>query len=464
LKKKLLIASALSSTLAFGQNTHGLDSDGFSDSDSTHIENVKEFFSRGHVSGHVRYYFMSTYTPGELTDYYANAAGGTIRYQTAKWKGIKLGLGGNFIYNIGSSDLEQHDPLSGRSSRFEKQLFDVTDPGNKYDLDRLEELFINYSNSWVSITLGKHALYTPLVNPQDGRMKPYLVEGLWADIRPSDHWVLHAGYITKMSPRSTVSWYRLEDAMGLYGPGVNPDGTPSDYKDNISTRGMAIAGFAYDKKNLSVQFWNYYLDNILNAAFTQVEYKYKTWFSGVQYLREDALHSGGSEQSEESYYPVNQTTNMVSFRLGKRIKNFTLSANFTHIFDSGRFLFPREFGREQFYTTIGRGRVEGMGDGQTVMLKGVWVPARHPELSIEIDAGRTFTPGEANTELNKYILDSYDQYNLDVKYRFQGIWQGLTIRFLYVHNRLLEGGYSAPELIHNRHNYHHFNLITNIYF
>ena len=464
MKKKLLIATVLTSTLVWGQNTHGPASEGVSDSDTSHIDNVKEFFSRGRVSGHVRYYFMSTITPGELSDYYANAAGGTIRYQTASWKGFKLGVGGNFIYNIGSSDLEEHDPISYRTARFERQLFDITDPGNKYDLDRLEELFINYSNSWATITLGKHALYTPLVNTQDGRMKPYLVEGLWADVIPSDHWVLHAGFITKVSPRSTVSWYRLEDAIGLYGQGVNPDGTPSGYRGNIRSNGMAIAGLEYNKKNLSVQFWNYYLDNIVNSAFTQVEYKYNAWFSGVQYLREDALHSGGSEQVEESYYPVDQSTNMVSFRLGRRVKSLTFSANFTHIFDSGRFLFPREFGREQFYTTIGRGRVEGMGDAQTVMLKGMWVPARHPELSIEIDAGRTFTPGAANTELNKYVVDSYDQYNLDVSYHFQGIWQGLTVRFLYVHNRLLDGGYSSPTLIHNRHNYHHFNFITNIYF
>ena len=464
MKTTVSILGVLSGLLLQSQPVHSSGFEGAPSSDSSHVESIKDFFSRGVVNGHIRYYFMSTINEGELSDYYANAAGGAIRYQTANWHGFTIGIGGNFIYNIGSSDLEAHDPISNKSSRFERQLFDVTNPEIKYDLDRLEELFIHYSNSTLSITFGKHSIYSPLVNPQDGRMKPYLVEGLWVDYIPSKKWTFHGGVITKVSPRSTVSWYRIEDAIGIYNQGVNVDGTPSDYKGNISSKALAIGGAEFKSERLSVQFWNYYLDNIVNAAFTQVDYKIGPSFAGVQYLREDALQSGGADIEGQSYYPNDQSTNLLSFRLGRRIKGFSLSANYTHIFDSGRFLFPREFGREQFFTTIGRGRMEGMGGAKTLMFKGVWVPKSIPELSIEVDAGRTWTPGAANTALNKYVADSYDQYNVDIHYRFKGIWKGLVMRFLYVHNRLLPGGYSDPALIHNRHNYHHFNLITNIYF
>ncbi|HQW93089.1 MAG TPA: hypothetical protein PKY28_08325, partial [Ferruginibacter sp.] len=40
-------------------------------------------FKRGHVNGHFRYFFMATDNKAGLTDYYANAAGGGIRYETA---------------------------------------------------------------------------------------------------------------------------------------------------------------------------------------------------------------------------------------------------------------------------------------------------------------------------------------------------------------------------------------------
>lgn len=439
-------------------------------SDTSHVHNVKEFFSRGKVSGHIRYYFMSTVNEGDLSDYYANAAGGVIKYHTHRWMGFQLGVGGNFIYNLGSSDLIERDEASHRTARFERQLFDITDPENKYDMDRLEELYINWHYKDLNVTFGKQEFYTPLVNPQDGRMKPYLVDGLWIDYSPGEEWLFNGGWIHKISPRSTVSWYKVDEAIGLYGTGLNPDGTPSDYAGNISSLGMGILGAQRIKGDWSIQVWDYYIDNILNAAFFQADYTPGNWITGVQYLREDPLHNGGAENDSEAYYASDQNTNLFSFRFGRRLNDISLTANYTTVLETGRFLFPREFGREQFYTTIGRGRIEGMGGAQTFMLKAHWIPKSHPSLSVEVDAGRTWTPGFENVETNKYYADSYDQYNLDVRYQFAGIWQGLVIRFLYVHNRLLDGGYAdapdeaLPALIHNRHNYHHFNLITNIYF
>ncbi|MCE2497180.1 MAG: hypothetical protein J4F31_11495 [Flavobacteriales bacterium] len=233
-----------------------------------------------------------------------------------------------------------------------------------------------------------------------------------------------------------MKWYKIEDAIGLYGTGLNPDGSPSQYKGNIHSKGMAILGVQRSKGSLDIQFWDYYIDNILNAGFIQVDYKQNKWIGGVQYLGEDPHNDGGSEDVSQAYYPPDQQTSLFSFRFGRQVNDFNLTANYTTIPGKGRFLFPREFGREQFYTTIGRGRPEGMGEAKTFMLKAHWIPKSHPELSIEVDAGRTWTPGFENVELNKYYADSYDQYNLDVRYQFSGIWQGPVIRFLYVHNRL----------------------------
>ena len=435
-----------------------------SHSDTSHVHNVKEFFSRGKVSGHIRYYFMSTVNPGELSDYYANAAGGVLKYHTHRWMGFQLGIGGNFIYNLGSSDLLERDELSHRVARFERQLFDVTDPENRYDMDRLEELYVDWKYRDLHLVLGKQEFYTPLVNPQDGRMKPYVVDGLWINYTPGQSWLINGGWIRKVSPRSTVSWYRVEDAIGLYNQGLNPDGTLSDYRGNLGSKGMGIFGIQRIKGDWSLQFWDYYLDNILNAAFVQLDYTPDQWVSGIQYLREDPLGVGGTELEHQAYYPSDQNTNLFSFRFGRKLHSWTLTANYTTILESGRFLFPREFGREQFYTTIGRGRMDGMGGAQTLMFKAFWIPKQHPAFSLELDAGRTWTPGHQRVALNKYIADSYDQYNVDVRYQLAGIWQGLVVRFLYGHNRLLKGGYTDPSLIHNRHNYHHFNLITNIYF
>ena len=45
-------------------------------------------FKRGHFNGHFRYFLMATDNKTGLTDYYANAAGGGIRYETDLFHGF----------------------------------------------------------------------------------------------------------------------------------------------------------------------------------------------------------------------------------------------------------------------------------------------------------------------------------------------------------------------------------------
>jgi hypothetical protein len=55
-------------------------------------------FKRGHVQGHFRYFFMNTINEGELTDYYANAAGGGLRFETAKFHNFQFAISGFYIF------------------------------------------------------------------------------------------------------------------------------------------------------------------------------------------------------------------------------------------------------------------------------------------------------------------------------------------------------------------------------
>ena len=97
-------------------------------------------FKKGKVHGHFRYFFMATDNASGLTDYYANAAGGGIKYETAPFKKFQLGISGFFAFNIGSSNLAMPDAKTNQLNRYEIGLFDIEDPDNKKDIDRLEEL------------------------------------------------------------------------------------------------------------------------------------------------------------------------------------------------------------------------------------------------------------------------------------------------------------------------------------
>ena len=142
-------------------------------------------FKTGSFRGHFRYFFMSTQNSNGLTDYYANAAGGGIRFETAKFHHFQFAVSGFYIFNIGSSDFTKPDTLTGQNNRYEIGLFDITDPSNKKDLDRLEEFYLKYNYKNSTVILGRQLINTPFINLQDGRMRATGVEGLWLELNPN---------------------------------------------------------------------------------------------------------------------------------------------------------------------------------------------------------------------------------------------------------------------------------------
>ena len=73
-----------------------------------------------------------------------SVVGGGLKFETAKFHNFQFGVSGFYIFNIGSSDFTKDDSLTGQFNRYEIGLFDVEDPANKKDLDRLEELYLKY--------------------------------------------------------------------------------------------------------------------------------------------------------------------------------------------------------------------------------------------------------------------------------------------------------------------------------
>ena len=200
---------------------------------------------------------MATQNKNKLTDYYANAVGGGIKFETAKFKNFQLGLSGFFVFNIGSSNLTVPDAQTNQINRYEIGLFDIENPTNKKDIDRLEELYIKYYYKISSATFGKQLLNTPFINLQDGRMRPSEVEGLWIEINQIKKIKLQLGYLYGISPRSTVKWYKVDESIGVYPAGVNTDGTKSGYAGNLESNGIILSGITYQhNKNLKLQLWN----------------------------------------------------------------------------------------------------------------------------------------------------------------------------------------------------------------
>jgi len=431
------------------------------------IESINDIFTKGTWGGHVRNYFMVTDHIGDYKTQYADAIGMKIHYTTAEYRGFSMALGGIFSFDLFSSDLVELDPRAGRYPAYELQLFDIENPKNKYDLDRLEELYLKYSfGKKSSVLVGRHQIFTPFVNPADGRMKPYAFQGATLDFGEIENTRFQLSFITHVSPRSTVEWHRIEDSLGKYSTGVNPKGEHAEYEDHIESDGLLILGF--DRKfgnSLNISGNYYYADNVLSTVYLKAEYTkqlnhHLRLLAGLEGVTENKVGNGGNESEDFAYMCPQDNNYGVGYTVGAEYKTFNFSVSGLSMADQGRFLFPREWGRENFFVTIPRGRIEGLGDARLYRFH--LGKKFKSGLIAQLDYTYLDGPGTDTVELNKYRIPNYNQVNLDLAYEFHGWMKGTTLHFLYVYKEAKEE--VVPEVEYYQANFNHFNLVANVLF
>lgn len=426
-------------------------------------------FKKGHFNGHFRYYFMSTQNQKGLTDYYANAAGGGLRYETAKFHGFQFAVSGFYTFNIGSSDLGKADSTTGQYSRYEIALFDVEDPYNKKDNDRLEELFIKYNYKKSFIVFGKQLINTPFINLQDGRMRPTGVDGFWFELNEIKKTKIEGGWLYAISPRGTTRWFDVGESIGVYPVGVNSAGVKSKYANNLESKGVFLIGTHIDvSKNLKLQGWNVFTENIFNTAMLQADFlmplkKNNKVFASAQVIRQDAVNNGGNEDADKSYFEKGGKAITFGAKAGWQNKQWEASINYNRITADGRYLVPREWGREPFFTFMPRERNEGFGDVHAMMAK---VNYNIPEIRVKtsLAAGYYKLPDVKDYRLNKYGVPSYTQVNADVRYAFNKVLKGLEAQLLVVGKVRNGETYNNKKYEINKVNMVLYNFVLNYHF
>lgn len=426
-------------------------------------------FKRGHFNGHFRYYFMSTQNQKGLTDYYANAAGGGLRYETAKFHGFQFAVSGFYTFNIGSSDLGKADTSTGQYNRYEIALFDVDDPYNKKDLDRLEEFYLKYNYKESHITFGKQLLNTPFINLQDGRMRPTGVEGLWVELNEIKKIKIEGGWLYAISPRGTTKWFDVGESIGVYPAGVNTTGIKSQYAGNLESKGVFLLGTHVDlNKKFKIHGWNVFTENIFNTAMLQVDYSISLknnnkFFASAQLIRQDAVNGGGNEDADKTYFEKGGKAITFGFKTGLQNKQWEASINYNRITAEGRYLMPREWGRESFFTFLPRERNEGFGDLHAFMGK---INYNIPKIRVKTSfaLGYYKLPDVRDFVLNKYGVPSYSQINADVRYAFNKVLKGLEVQLLVVGKVKSGETYDNKKFEFNKVNMLLYNVVLNYHF
>lgn len=425
---------------------------------------LKDCIMQAHWEAHMRTFFMQTINEGALKDDYALASGAGIGVLTKPIYGFQVGVSGFFIYNLYSSKIELPDSLTLSPNRYEVGLFDVENPANKNDLDRLEELYLKYNFSKSAITVGKININTPFLNPQDGRMRPTIEEGIWLNINESKKFGVNGGWIWKISPRSTVQWFSLANSMGINPSGVNTDGTKASYHDHLSSAGMAIANVYFKpSEKIKINVWDGMLDNVMNTAMVEINTSQSfnentKLYQGIIYLHQDAINHGGNIDQNKTYIDHGAQSNVVSAQVGLKNKKINTSINYTHITGDGRYLMPREWGKEPFYTFLPRERNEGLGNVHAFVFK-TSINAFQNKFKSGLGYGYYNLPDVKDYRLNKYGVPSYHQINYDASYSFNKFLRGLEMKIIVAY-KIKEGEtYNNLKYVYNKVNMINFNLI-----
>lgn len=427
---------------------------------------LPEVIRNGTLEGRFRLLLMGTLNDGAPADYHAQAFGGSLGFSSLRWNGVQLRMTGGYTFDLWSADLTGTDPVTGMPNRYEVGLFDVTNLRRDNQLAYVQLFQLNYHtrDDRSSIVFGRQELIMPFINPQDGRMHPGLSEGLWGSHKSKKGLRIEGGFIYRMAPRSTAAWYPVEQTFGLYPVGVGVDGKPSRYKGRIISPGIAMAGITAPLKHkLTVTGWEMLTANAFNTAMLQVERGTRDdrWMAGAMAIRQDRVMNGGNNADSLAYFQSDASM-AFSGRVRMNLGRFRWQANYTRISAHGRYLMPREWGRDPFYTFLSRERNEGLGDMHAATINLIW----HTKSGwrIQADAGQYWLPPIADTRLNKYAFPAYQHYDLNLQYQFGGTWKGLAAQFIYMVKLPMPGAeYTTRQAVH-KVNMHHAEVIMNYAF
>ena len=435
--------------------------------DSVQIKSLSDWINHGAMHGRIRSYTMATVNKGVLGDHFTSAIGGYFKYHTARLYGFELGLSALFTFRMLGAKPDRRDSIAGAYPIYELQLYDVLDPSNTSDLDRIDELYVSWKRKRLHARAGRFEVISPHVNPmENSRMKPYSFQGAWLEWIPKWNGIkLQGGWLNAISPRSTVEWIPIGEAIGLYNGETRQ--LPSDtVKTAIHSAGMGVAAIEFNKYRHQLVLWNYFLDNVSNSLYARyihkIPVKQGSMELGGEWMGQSRIAHGGHTTIEHTYFDHDLFKQVFGAKVSLHF-NDRLRYRFAYVYsdDHGKLLFPREFGREHFFATIPRGRVEGLANAHIATV-GVMYNSKH-HWRMRADVSRGFLPHPDDAARNKYKQGDYWQFNADVRYNFSKFLKGLDVRFLYV-TKL--SAIPLPNLAyyHYRADVHHFNLVIDLHF
>lgn len=378
--------------------------------------------NKGTFSGQWRTYYMSTLNTGSLKDFSALATGGKIKYQFKLNNRFEIGVAVYNSTNLGIQDLTKADVSTGRISRYEEGLFDRLDLANDAVI-LLGELYASYTLQNHEFKVGRMKINTPLINPQDGRMIPTLVQGFWYKFKINQSNLLQIGVLNQIAPRSTGKYFGIGESIGTYPVGRNSAGGSSQYFGNtISDYIVVLNSNLKITDKLQINLWNQYVDNISNSFYLKPNLELNQNVSvAMEWLHQNKIGDGGNAIDSLRYF-TNNSSDILGVKFDYKWKSSSISLAYNRILPHGQFVSPREWGREDLFSFQKRERSEGSADNHALVFHyNITVPIVKDKAEIVsiLSLGRHWKPSVLDAVLNKYALPDYTHLNLDLFFNFK---------------------------------------------
>lgn len=244
-------------------------------------------FKEGKASGQIRAFYITrdydkrNETPTNATqDRSALALGGKLGYETAPLYGISAGA---MFYTTNGMGVNNNNGFKTDPTLLGTGGTNSTTSTERPSVTYLGQAYLQGSFGKTTVKVGRQELNTPLAGMDDARMLPNLFEAAVVINKDVQDTTLIGAAVTRMSVGTFANGYTQGSALALqsgygswYKTGEFRTMSKIALGEGVDNRPVyAVAAINNSIKGLTLQVWDYYADDILNAIYAQADYKFK---------------------------------------------------------------------------------------------------------------------------------------------------------------------------------------------
>jgi len=301
---------------------------------------IDEAFKAGKASGQIRAAYVNQDNAVD-TDTYGTSLGGVLKYETADWNGLKLGIGAYVSQKLhfASGDVDE--------GKINTDLFDMDGKSYAY----LGEAYMDYTMGDLNLKLGRQQIDTPFADTDDIRMHQNTFEALIATYSGIKGTTLVGGYVTRWAGYDSED-VESKDKFKKLAEGSN---------------GAVVLGAINESiENLALQGWYYSADKVADLYYADAVYTIP--FSESMGLELSGQFAAFREDEDINGDKTGVSGNVYGIGAAFNVGALTLGAAYNRGTNKDGKVPPIGFGGGPYMTSMEEMTIEGMNDVKAYQL------------------------------------------------------------------------------------------------